>query len=135
MFHRRELGKSTLLDIRALSLCYKCDYDLRLTPAQKLWSYEQSAAELASDTTGWLENAAPAAREVSYYTVLHQICKLLISKTWGQHLRDFAMGQLGLDFSSELAAEGSSINRAFFEHRTIAERHHILHIAYWLLAD
>lgn len=135
MFHRRELGKSASLDMRPLSLCYNCDYDLRLAAAPKPLPYERSAAALSADATGWLEQAGPAAKEVGFYTALHQICKLLDSETWGRKLRTFATDRLGLDGSIHPEGEISPIKRAFFEHRPIAERHRILHIAYWLLAD
>lgn len=114
---------------------YKCDHDLRSATAPKPAPYEQSVSVLAADATGWLENAHSAAKEVGFYVVLHQICKLLASEKWGRKLRDFAVEQLGLDICIDLKGEADSVARTFFEHRTIVERHQILHIAYWLLAD
>lgn len=134
MFHRRELGKGDHLDIQPLSLCCNCDYDLRLTKAQNLMPYENSASDLALATTVWQESTIPSERDVGFYSVLHQVCKLLVSEKWGRNLLSFAKGQLGLDFDIDPIGDSDSVKRSFFEHRTIAERHHILHLAYWLLA-
>lgn len=135
MYHRRELGKGSSLDLQPLSLCYKCDHDLCSVMAPKAVSYEQSASVIAADAIGWLEQAQPISKDVGFYVVLHQICKLLTSEKWGRNLLSSAADQLGLDIRIDRKGKPDSVARTFFEHRTIDERNQILHIAYWFLAD
>lgn len=137
MFHRRELGKTAELDVQPLSLCFRCDYDLRSANAEKPAPYEESAANLAVLTSEWLENAVILLTlDASFYTILHQACKLILSERWENNLLNFISSQVSVKFQIlGSAGDMGAPKRAFFEHYSVTERHDILHYAYWILAD
>ena len=137
MFHRRELGKTSELDDRPLSLCYKCNNDLRLAKVEKPERYEQSAAVQAVLASEWLEaDTILPTLDVSFYMVLHHACKLILSERWGRELLNFISSQVGVNFLVlDTIGDVEVKKRAFFEHHSITKRYDILHRAYWLLAE
>jgi hypothetical protein len=137
MFHRLEMGKASGLDVRPLSLCHHCNYDLRLANTETPAPYEQSAADVAKRATEWMDNdGISSTLDVGFYTVLHQICKLLLSKRWGKPLFNFISSKVNVSNGLfELSGDMAGVNRSFIEHHSITDRHLILQFAYWLLAD
>jgi len=137
VFHRRELGKTEELDVKPLSLCYLCNQDLRLVKTVKPATFDLLANDLSVHATEWLENDSIASTsDVSFYTVLHHICKLLLSNRWGKQLRDFIMLQAKVNRKVlDLAFDRSTPLRLFFEHHSVDNRHKLILLAYWLIAE
>ena len=131
IFHRRELGRFGIVDGGPMNQCYACDFDLRESQAKPATFYDASSRLAFELAILRLEERGPAMkpRSVRYYNVLHQLCRLIGMHYRNVHLKEFAEQQLGADMPLSHAW------RMELERRSLEERHHILQLAFWYLAD
>lgn len=131
-FHRRELGHPQTTDSGPMALCHACDYDLRQAPATPVPSYEASAFELMKNMLATTEFRPDGERRrfgLGFYDVLHQLCKLVVSARKALRLKEFVLARIG-------AADVPLARGRFpFEVRPVGERHHVLLLTLWLMAD
>lgn len=131
IFHRRELGKPKQVDGGALCQCHACDFDLREALTSEPTFYDESAMTEWRAVIGQLECPAIRAKvDVDYFTVLHQLCRLLAGRYRKIALLEFACRQLRLSVRSL-----ETDTRMMFEGRPLDERHYILQLAFWLMAS
>ena len=67
--------------------------------------------------------------DIGFHAVLHQLCKILVSKPNHDHLRMYAAEQLGI--ATLHVAHGVFP----FEQRRVTERHYVLSLALWLMHE
>jgi len=137
MFHRRGREKAGGLKTQSfLSLCYRCNYDLREIESSKLESIERSADQLANKAIMWLVAANNSKQVESFYAVLHQISKILLSKKTGEAMRNYVAWQANVAaLKLDHKTSQKSVNTLFLEKCSIIERHYILGLAFWVLAN
>lgn len=130
-FHRREMGQRSSLPDGNIGLCSNCNHDLARSRTARISEDELEFHRFLQDglTNGWM--LAPDERPVYahlYFTVLHQIMKLLVSK------RSRGLGSI---VSNESGIEGVPIPRVNgeIEKLPVPERRRLLLQARWLLAD
>ncbi|WP_246590983.1 hypothetical protein [Georgfuchsia toluolica] len=114
-----------------LTECHRCDFDLREAPPTAVTFYEESARQAMDIAVRRLEGRGDwfKPRSVRYYNVLHQLCWLLGVRYRNVALREFACREIGI------ADVPVQTGRVFFEMRPVVERHHLLQLAFWYLAD
>jgi len=127
-FHRIDLGRYGSTDEGPLTFCHQCGFDLRDSPAVALTFYEDSSQQVILEVLGMLEGRDGRKFDMGFFSVLHQICKLLLSNIERLKLREYVVGQTGaLDIPLQTG-------KRCFEERTMQERHHVLQLGMWLMA-
>jgi len=135
MFHRRDMGKAKELDFLPLSLCHNCNYDLRSTKVQRPEIYDEKSSNLAADATAWLESGKAPSKDLSFYIVLHQFCKLLVLNSPENDFREFVRKRMKITPGRFKFDATPQKNRNCFEHYSVVDRENIMNLAYWLLVD
>lgn len=128
IFHRRELGRPSTTDGSSLSLCYACHFDLRLAIRNDFISYENSAGIFLDKVANHIF-CIDANIDIDHFNVLHQLCKIIVSRRKSAKLATYTCRALGV---SELFYLKT---RKTFEWRSIKERHHTIQLACWIMAD
>lgn len=130
IFHRLELGKHETIESGPMSECHACHFDLREAEATPPSIYDDEAFSFMRQSSLLLEGAQKLpSLNVDTFAVLHQLCKLMITQHARLKLREFVLGRLRV---SDIPLEGTHFP---FELRPIWERHHVLQLAWWLVAD
>lgn len=112
-----------------MALCHQCNFDLRNASAvEATWYDATSRAAMLCASIG-VEDCAPGEWSLDRYAVFHQLCKLMTTRYEHVSLRDFVMKEIG---AQHIALTQGHVS---FEMRPIAERHHLLQLTAWLLAD
>lgn len=131
IFQRRDLGHAERGDGGNLALCHACNFDLREARVTEPVFYEDGAHQAFELAILRLEHRGPwcKPRSVRYYNVLHHLSRLLTAKYRRLALLQFVSRQV--QAPEVVLSEGI---RAF-EMRMVHERHHLVQLAFWLLAD
>lgn len=127
--HRISMVRPDALDETSLAYCYSCEFDLRTTPALLPSAYEASSADLLHSLRNTLLTM-PSDQEtwkLDQYQVMHQICRIMTTRSARVRLREFAADECGVA-DIELAG-----GYRYFEARNIEERHHIVQLAAWVM--
>lgn len=127
-YHRSELGRPNVTDPGPLCFCHVCGIDLRTAERTKLSPYaadigtfsDRIAAHVAGHSSGL---------SVGHFDVLHHLCKVMVSLRPSANLAAFASQAAG--GPSRHVPRG----RQAFELRPVDERHHIVQLATWVLAE
>lgn len=135
MFHRRGLGKTGKMDSQALSLCFHCNFDLRMSASLPTPSYENKSTQLGRTAIRCLEDHSFRFMNTTFYSVLHHVCGLLVSSKLGYQLQTTIIKNIGTGSTPLQPMMPLSPSRAFFDHGSVNLRHQVLHFAYWLLSD
>lgn len=130
-FHRRELGKPLVLDPGPMSMCHNCEFDLRNAPPMPILN---SGKEGHAIMRAMLQSLEANHRQnlrfsLSFHRVLHQLCRVLASPRPGPRFSQFIESEVGLP---TIPIERS---RMPFEMHSLPERHHVLSLAFWVMAD
>lgn len=128
IFHRHELGRPAVTDAGALCLCHACKFDLRCAPLQPYRPYEASAGTIV-DHIGAYVTSSHGALDFGRMDVLHQLCKVMVSRRMPRKLQAYVAAQIGVPVLPV------SLERQALELRPVAERHHVIQLSAWLLAD
>jgi hypothetical protein len=130
-FHRREMGKFTVVDAGSLTLCHACEFDLRTAETKRPIIYDESAyltwLPILQTLEGNSEN--DVRYDVEFFAVLHQLCKILLSHYAHVRLQRYVAEKIG---APEIKLHTSHKS---FEYYSLDERHVIIQMAMWLLAD
>ena len=129
--HRLDMQKPEFDMDSALSYCYICAADLRTAPKIEAVSYNKGATELLLEASLALaENQGPGTVwNLDLYSVMHQLCRVMTGRYEHLSLRTFVLENLG---SRDIALTEGHVS---FEMRTIEQRHHLLQLGAWILAD
>jgi hypothetical protein len=130
-FHRGEMGKFSLVESGSITLCHACGFDLRNSPVKAPVIYDASVCQTWLPTLRLLEgyNWIDAHYDVGFFAVLHQMCKLMLTHYSHVHLQQYVSEKIGAP-EIQLRPKHES-----FEHYTLEERHVVIQLALWLLAD
>lgn len=131
IFHRREFGQLELIGDVQITECYRCTFDLRGASSESPAFYDESAYRAFDIAIKRLEAHGPRYRPrgLGYYDVLHQLCRLFSVRYRRADLLSFSCLQTG----APTIALSSGMR--VFEMRSARERHHLLQLAFWYLAD
>jgi len=132
MFHRIKPSKSNDLNNHPLSLCHRCNFDLRQSISHPGPYYDNKAAHLVEMATSWLEIDGNKPLPMDFYIILHQTCRLLISNSIGHLLQPAIIDDIGVLARTLLP---TSPNRAFFEHGYTLMRHQVIQFSCWLISN
>jgi len=130
--HRLDVGKPDILDIRQMSYCYVCGFDLRVAPKVMPISYDNQASAFLLKASYLLDpdcHIDNAQWELGRYDVMHQLCRIMTARYEHASLREFVLDQVG--FPDIHLTEGY----ISIEQRSIEERHHLIQLAAWVLMD
>lgn len=127
-YHRSELGRPNVTDPGPLCFCHVCGIDLRTAERAKFSPYaadigtlfDRIAAHVAGHSSGL---------SIGHFDVLHHLCKVMVSPRPSANLAAFAAQAAG--GPSRHVPRG----RQAFELRPVDERHHIVQLATWVLAE
>ncbi len=129
-FHRREMGKFSKVDSGSITLCHACEFDLRESPVRLPLIYDNSAYQMWAPALQMLEGCEVDARyDVGFFAVLHQLCKIMLMQTSHVRLRKYVSEKIGAP-EIQLHARHKP-----FEHYSLEDRHVLIQLAIWLLAD
>lgn len=126
--HRRDIGKN-IDESRALSHCHVCQYDYRAGPFLFPLCSDADGFNHHSDLLYSLcrSNANQQVYDIRYLAVLHQLCKVIMSRSNGEALLRYVTKMIGFEVS------GVQLGGGAFETRRINERHHVVMLALWIL--
>jgi hypothetical protein len=104
---------------------------LRTAPTSAPISYDEQAATLMLQASRGLEPDLEAnnAWNLDFYSVMHKLCRTMTSRYVHARFRHFFLGNLG--FPDINLTEGHTS----FEMRPIEQRHHLVQLSAWVLAD
>ncbi len=129
-FHRREMGKFSQVDAGLITQCHACDFDLRESKVVAPKIYDESATQTWLPTLRMLEgNGVDARYNVGFFAVLHQLCKIMLTHYSHVHLQQYVVGKIGAPVVLLRPKHES------YEHYSLEERHVVIQLAMWLLAD
>ena len=129
-FTRREMGKFSQVDAGLITQCHVCDFDLRNSKVVKPVIYDESAAMTWLPALKMLEGETVDARyDVGFFAVLHQMCKILLAHGQHVHLQKYVANKIGAPAVALLSGN------APFENYLLEDRHVVIQLAVWLLAD
>lgn len=130
-FHRRELGKPTVLTAGPMSICHSCGDDLRLAPQLTIPIYDHGAHQ---ETVALLKSLEPthgtdSRFDLSFHGILHQQCRLIVSERTAPRFKHFIRQHIR-------CPEVEFVKGRFpFERRELYERHHVMSMAMWIMSD
>ena len=128
-FHRIELGCYGSADEGPLTFCHQCGFDLRGSPVVKPSFYEDSSRQVMLEVLHMFEGKDTHGFDAGFFSVLHQMCRLLLSNTRHTKLREYV---IGLAKAPDLLLQPG---KKGCEERSIRERHHIVQLGMWLMVD
>lgn len=128
-FHRVELGHYERAEDWSLARCHACRFDLRSAPVEKPVFYEASSQSLMLDLLHLLEGRVDSRFDIGFLGVLHQMCKIMLTRIKHVRLHGYVTEQVNAP--SVVLLSG----RISFEEHSLRERHHVMQLAAWLLAD
>jgi len=88
-FHRRELGRPTLLLVGPMSICHSCGHDLRAASPPPIPLYNQESHLETIELLKSLESnhRADPRFGLSFHAILHQQCRLIVSERTAPRFR------------------------------------------------
>ena len=119
------------IDVAPLSYCHSCQFEFReAVPANPI-VYDADASSLLLEACRQFEHDGVLESEwdLGHFAVMHQLCRIMTTQYKHAHLREFVLDQIGVP-DIELIG-----GRVSFEMRAIQERHHLLQLTGWLMAD
>ena len=130
-FHRHDLNENTPDSNETISCCSECGFDYRQAKIIEPPFYDQSSKAAFEQADQRLEHKKNfyKPRGVTYYNLLRQLCHIMEADYRNVMLRQFVETQLGLPRTHALA------KRIIFEACSIEERHHIIQLGFWCMAD
>lgn len=130
-FHRRDIGRTDAAAADSLAGCHQCGFDLGEAGAEPITSYDMQASDWLGTLCGQLTlgNSIQPVLDLDSFGVMRQLAMLLTSQYATVRLHAHVCDQLG---ASEVQM---TKGRIAFETRTLHERHHLIQLAAWLLAD
>lgn len=124
------MGKFSQVDAGLITQCHACDFDLRESKAVAPIIYDESAGLTFLLALRMLEGEAVDARyNLGFFAVLHQMCKVMLTRNAHIHLRQYVSEKIG---APEVALRPKHES---FEYYSLDERHVIIQLGMWLLAD
>ena len=130
-FHRRDMGHDGIVVTDSLATCYQCGFDLGVASPEPIISYDQQAsgwhAGLCKELT--CGNSAKSVVALDSLDVMRQLAMLLTSRYLTVRLHAHVCVQLGV---LEMPLTRS---RVAIETQTLHERHHLMQLIAWLMAD
>ena len=76
-----------------------------------------------------LEGATLPEYDIGFFDVLHQLCRIMTSTAGHIRLRQFVLEKMGIE---DIQLQGG---RVAIEERSLEERHHLVQLGIWLMAD
>lgn len=128
-FHRQELGKPQSVDAGPMSNCHACGADLRDASTKAAEFYDGSILTVSNSIAALVEGW-PSPLDAGHMAVLHQLCRIMVSRYWSARLADFVADALGAP-----VAQPDHAGQRSFEAHPIARRRHVIQLASWLLAE
>lgn len=128
-FHRCELGKPGIYKDVDMACCWKCGFDLRMSPRQHVeyWNkvlFERWACQLKAIDRQFVNCGK---FDFDKLILLHQLCRLIVSQSLAPDLQDYLCQSCN---QSVVKLIGT---RVAFEQRELVERHYVISLAKWLL--
>lgn len=131
VFHRREMGKFSIVDAGIITQCHACDFDLRKSKVESPSIYDESAYQTWLPALRMLEGLEGdyACYDVGIFSVLHQLCKILSTHYLHVHLRQYVSEKIGAPIIAFHPKHKS------IESYSLEDRHVVIQLAMWLLAE
>jgi hypothetical protein len=128
-FHRIEQGKPEQTEVESLDCCWLCGARLSTTPTMPLDVRYISIYKPWNGILNIIDRQFSRSGAVSYQrlTLLHQVCRLLVSRQLSPRLQQYICEKAGYPFID------LSPGKLIFEQRDIKHRHYILQLAWWLI--
>lgn len=127
--HRQELGKPQSVESGPMSGCHICGTDLRDATTKIAEFYDDSVAAVSNSIADLVEGRW-SSLNAGHMVVLHQLCRIMVSRCWSARLAAYVASMLALSPGIQ-----PNSNARWFESRTIADRRHVIQLASWLLAQ
>lgn len=130
-FHRLDMARANAIEVTPLSYCHSCGFDLRNALTKISIAYDQEASQFLHSLNSQFDQDIGLNSEwdVELLDVMHQLCRIMTTRSKYVHLREFVIEQLD---TQDIELTAGYIN---FEMRSIQERHHLLQLAAWLICD
>lgn len=128
-FHRIEQGHYGSADDSPLAVCHRCGFDLRQAPLVAPVTYEDSSYQTMLGALSTIDGRADQRFDVGFFSVLHQLCKIILSEDKHTKLREYLISRVGAE---DVPLE-PGMN--WVEERLLHERHHVIQLGMWLMAD
>lgn len=135
-FHRAEMGIRSLIKPKSVVTCFKCSYDLRNAPINRMNCNDWQTliiyrAILDFHELGWLfTDKIVVQYSHQLFDVLRHLCALVSSNRRASCLLPFIATKLGFDTSAIQRSKSR-----LFEKCNVQTRRVLLHCAIWLILD
>ncbi|TIH15594.1 hypothetical protein D0S45_10375 [Marinifilum sp. JC120] len=127
VFHRRDFNRD-IDQAREIYQCAKCEADLRDVPPEKPIIYDQRVYGLYSALLNDFHMGCRKKFNLSYFEVLHQLCKIIVSTSNKNQLHEYLCSKIGIVPKVFELSKGGSI-----EELRIDLRYYIVSLGLWLL--
>jgi TniQ len=131
-FHRMDVGNARIFADQSLVACHVCQFDLCKAPRVPVIWHHANAQAWLQKTEACLDTRLTARRRrkaLERLRVMRQMTTLLTSRYTSLRLREWACEQIDVAFIP--VTQG----RVAIESRPLIERHHLVQLAAWLMAD
>lgn len=129
-FHRRDMGKGADGIGELLSDCHHCGFDLRIAQTVVAPRYNEAAMEWLESLRADLVTGTDPDTCLEKLAVMRQLTRLLTSTLARVDLHSHVCEAVGID--EPLLTKGEKVP---FESRSLLERHHLIQLVAWLMAD
>ncbi|WP_233862024.1 TniQ family protein [Paraburkholderia adhaesiva] len=128
-YHRIELGRPDVTSTEPLCRCWACGYDYRESGTTIADKWNERTFECWTKALRITDCDAPSSAHFDYgkLAVLHQMVKLLTSDEKNRRLARYVASKTGQ------AVPNAAANRVPIEGCGLAERHHVVGLAWWLI--
>ena len=127
-YHRIDVGEHGSADY-LLSVCHHCHFDLRQSPVVSPVVYDESSYKIMEGALRMLEGEDLPEYDIGFFDVLHQLCRIMTSTAEHIRLRQYVVEKMGIE---DIRLQGG---RVAIEERSLEERHHLVQLGMWLMAD
>ena len=130
MHYRGDFGR-TIQEARPMHVCHGCGYDYSEMEGQQAEFFSEEIHlifdEMLVSLSGPIEQTGKF--DLGHFSVLHQLCSILVSLSNRGRLEQFICRRLGTQFLPKARA------RLQIEGYTLDKRHHLLQYGLWLMGS
>lgn len=129
-FFRHDFG-GEISETKGIACCWKCKFDFRMAERVTVAFPTEEAREIFRSMLCSLKlpTAETGNFDIGFFAVLHQLCRIMVTRQNQGRLRAYVLEQL------RMPVPLISLGRTSIEERRQPERHQLLLCALWLMTD
>lgn len=129
MFHRMEMGRSSVFEVESMGGCHACGFPFADSPQEAIWGYDEDALEFHAELCRAIAEQEAQGVDLDVVRVMHQLVRLMLTRYRIVTLRQHVCRELQVADVMEISGQ------MYLETMPLRERHHLIQLVSWLMVD